>query len=504
MMRLSDWEVVDQFRNAIARQFGLAFDEGKRTFLGEVLAKRVERTESADAPTYVQRLLLGQLPRDELAALARECTVGETYFFRHPDQYRAFTAAALSAREAPRLRVLSAGCASGEEAYSLAILLREHIPDIANRDVRVVGIDLNADVLAKAVQARYTLWSLRGVSDDVRQRYFHVSDKEFRLDASTRTAVSFEERNLVDEAPDFWHPGAFDVIFCRNVLMYFTPEATRAIVGRFTRALTPDGLLFLGPAETLRGVSHDYHLRHSNDAFYYQRRSPDEVASPVVPAPAPLDPAAVCDSWVSAIGLASERIARLSREGRTPAPSERGDARGVNPAPGRTVPPGLLTAREMIRQERYADALSVLGLLTDTERHAPDAKLLRAVSLTNCGRVDEAEQLCHELLAGNDLYAEARYLLALCLEHTGNCGTAMEQDRTAIYLDPWFSMPHLHLGLLSKREGNREGARRAFGQALVLLPREDAARVLLFGGGFTRDALIRLCEAELRASEGNR
>ncbi|MBN9519072.1 methyltransferase domain-containing protein [bacterium] len=497
-MPAHDRDIIDHFRDALARRFGLAFDDGKRTFLADVLTRRVGRGGEPAARAYVERLSAGRIRGEEAAELVRECTVGETYFFRHPDQYRALADAVLVGRERPRLRILSAGCASGEEAYSLAVLVREHVSDGSNGDARVVGIDLNPDALAKAALGRYTPWSLRGVPDDLRQRVFRVSGKEHQIDASVRALVSFEERNLLDDAPDFWYPGAFDAIFCRNVLMYFTPEATRAVVDRFARALAPGGLLFLGPAETLRGVSNDFHLCHAGDTFYYQLRPAGETAA-VSAAPV----TAVADeSWVSAIGRASDRIARLSRGARAAdAPGPVAPPRpGGGTAPRDPAPPGLPAAREMVRQERYADALAVLGSLADAERDDPDAKLLRAVSLTNCGQVGAAERLCHEVLAGDELNPEARYLLALCLEHAGNLGGAMEQDQAAVYLDPQFAMPHLHLGLLRKREGDRAGARRAFERALALMPREDAPRVLLFGGGFTRETLLRLCEAELRAT----
>ena len=108
-MRGLDHDIVDRFRDAIAQRFGLAFDDGKRAFLGDVLARLVGRGGEPAAPAYVGRLSAGLMRRDELAELVRECTVGETYFFRHPDQYRALVDAVLVGRTAPRLRVLSAG-----------------------------------------------------------------------------------------------------------------------------------------------------------------------------------------------------------------------------------------------------------------------------------------------------------------------------------------------------------------------------------------------------------
>jgi chemotaxis protein methyltransferase CheR len=279
--------------------------------------------------------------------------------------------------------------------------------------------------------------------------------------------------------------------------------------------LLPGGFLFLGPAETLRGLSQDFHLRHSHETFYYQRRLPDERVA--VPAGgAGLEPtrvetwgrvlAAADESWVAAIGQASERIARLSRGVSAPASLDPGDEhrrRG-----GRAVPPenaaggDLGTARELVRQERFEDALDILQTLPRGEGQDPDVQLLHAVILTNQGRVAEAEQLCRQVLAGDELNAEAHYLLALCREHAGEYATAVEEDRTAIYLDPQFAMPHLHLGLLARRTGDREAALRAFRQAAALLPREDAPRILLFGGGFSRELLVQLCQAELRAGGG--
>jgi chemotaxis protein methyltransferase CheR len=133
-------------------------------------------------------------------------------------------------------------------------------------------------------------------------------------------------------------------------------------------------------------------------------------------------------------------------------------------------------------------------------REDPDALLLRAVLLTNGGRTEEAAQTARELLAQDELHAGAHYVMAMCCEHAGELENALEHDRAAIYLDADFAMPHLHLGLISKRRGDVDAARVAIERALSRLAREDTSRVLLFGGGFSREALIAICRAELRAS----
>lgn len=123
--------------------------------------------------------------------------------------------------------------------------------------------------------------------------------------------------------------------------------------------------------------------------------------------------------------------------------------------------------------------------------------LLRAVLLTNSGDRAEAERVCLQLLEIDELNASAHYLVALCREAAGDPAGAADHDRSAIYLDPSFAMAHLHLGLMARQAHEQEQAARSLGQALLLLPSEDPARVVLLGGGFSRDALVKLCRAEL-------
>ena len=127
-------------------------------------------------------------------------------------------------------------------------------------------------MVGKANRAEYSTWSLRETPDDVRARYFRTDGRDVFLNSEVRSAVSFERRNLVDGDPEFWRCDTFDVVFCRNVTMYFTTEVTRSVISRVARSLIPGGFLFLGHAETLRNVSQEFHLRHTHETFYYQRR----------------------------------------------------------------------------------------------------------------------------------------------------------------------------------------------------------------------------------------
>jgi chemotaxis protein methyltransferase CheR len=489
---------LERFRAALVGRIGLYFDDARLGFLGEVLQRRLVQL---GRPSNAYLDDLERCPSaSEIGALARELTVGETYFFRNSEQFHALAEVALPERMRDRrgpgeLRLLSAGCSSGEEAYSIAIVARETVADPA-WDVLVRAVDINPAALEKAAAARYSSWAFRDTSTEMQRKWFRPDGREMRLEETVRRVVRFEAGNLAEPNPDLWPAATYDVIFCRNVLMYFAPEEMRLTIERIAHALVPGGFLFLGHVETLRGVSDAFHLRHTHGTFYYQRKDDREFARSIglkTPQHTPPQQIAVFDAtWVETIRAASERVAALVPS--TPA----GSARAV-PAAWDTAP-----VLDLLRQERFADALDHLrGGPPEAERD-PDTLLLEAALLVQSGQLVAAEIACRRLILIDELNAGAHYVLALCREHAGDRDGAGEHDRIAAYLDPAFAMPRLHRGLLARRAGDQDIARRELGQALVLLKREDAARLLLFGGGFNREALIALCETALMDCGGRR
>ncbi len=487
----------------LAARLGLFFGEDKRDFLRDCLHHGMLEG-GFDSPQAFLQALAPAGGRD-WDRLIEALTVGETNFFRQWDHFRALTEIVLPlrirARAAERrLRILSAPCASGEEPYSLAILLRERFPELDSWDIELKGVDVNAAFLAKAAQGVYSPWSLRDTALGLRDRFFEPQGRDYRVKDEIRGKVLFERHNLSEPSAELWKPGHYDFIFCRNMLMYFTPESASALVGRMAQALAPGGFLFLGYAETLRGLSQDFHLCHTHDTFYYQRPAQGAKAAAPLGVPAPFSEAAPAPAlpswdpsvtWVESIQKASERIAGLAaRVGQAPA------------APAATAPlgaaPGLEAALELMRRERFTEALEALP---GGPGRGVDELLLRAVLLVNLGRAAEAEAACAGLLQSDELNAGAHYVMALCREHAGDPAAAAEEDRTAIYLDPSLAMPRLHLGLLSRRQGHPEKAAPHLEQALALLAREDASRILLFGGGFSREGLAQLCRQGMRSLE---
>jgi len=495
---------VERFRTLISGRLGWHSNDTRQGFLAEVLRRRAD-DGGVSEEAYLDRLATSQDASTELAALARELTVTETYFFRNMDQFRAVVEAALpdrmSARPAGRpLRILSAGCASGEEPFSLAAIVRLRLPDSAAWEMSICGVDVNPDMIRRARLGRYPDWSLRETPADLKRLLFEQMGREFILGDDLRRMVTFEERNLLDEDPVFWRREIFDIVFCRNVLMYFSPETAMRVVERLSRSLAPGGYLFLGHAETLRGLSQDYHLRHTHGTFYYQRKTALEPEPHVVTPsatrrqPGPSVQALDVDgaaTWIETIRRSSERIHALT--GVPHSTSAPGTASVKAPPKG----PDLSLTLDLLKRERFSDALELLSELPRESTGDPEALLLRAVLLTHSGRLDEAERVCVDLLDLDEMNAGAHYVLALCREGVGDRKGAVDHDQMAVYLDPAFAMPRLHLGLIARRANDREVVHNELGQALALLQREDASRLLLFGGGFTREGLMALCRAEL-------
>jgi chemotaxis protein methyltransferase CheR len=279
---------------------------------------------------------------------------------------------------------------------------------------------------------------------------------------------------------------------------------TQEIVNRLTRSLAYGGYLFLGHAETLRGLSHDYHLCHSHGAFYYRKKSREELAEgprtasarsfvpSVVSDPLPGSAPAFDDGlgWVSSIERSTQRIQALAD-----APA------GGAPAPS-PMSRDLAQPLELLHREQYARALEVVRSAPDETVPDPERLLLESVLLAHAGRLADAEVTCRRLLALDELNGPAHYVLALCHAGTGKGELAIHHHRVAAYLTPDFSMPRLQLGLILRRAGHLDAARRELSEARSLLEREDGSRLLLFGGGFGRAALLELCTAELQSLRG--
>jgi chemotaxis protein methyltransferase CheR len=450
--------VIARFVALVRQRLGLVIDKGQWGELEPLLAERA----AGAVERYLERLASSS-SQEEWKALAERLTVGETYFLRHLTQLETLVEQVLPSfpRQSSHLRVLCAGCSSGEEPYSVALLARERGRVDTSR-LRILGIDVNPRAIAQARRACYSSWSLRAVPVPLREQWFKKTPEGFALRPQVRDQVIFEERNLVEDAPAFWAPGSFHAILCRNVVLYFPPEVTRRIIARMAQALVPGGYLFLGPSETLRGISEDFELLRRGDSFYYRR-----LSAPPTPMIQPAPP------WLP------------------PPPAAL--------APPSAPPPadGLEAVLRLLEAERYTEAWARLESLP--EQPQPRGQLLRAVLHLHAGRLEAAEHLGRQLTSTSTTEAPAQYLLGLCLEQGGNEVGARARYAAAVRAEPTFALGHLRVGTLARRAGDLAEARVGLRMALSLLPQENPLYLSLFGGGFGRHGLMQVVLQELQA-----
>ncbi|MEV6348753.1 CheR family methyltransferase [Actinoplanes sp. NPDC051851] len=454
---MTDPDTLQRFRDVLRRRLGWTTADPAAIPIEQVLADRAGES-GLTASRYVDRLA-GREWQSETAVLAEKLSITETYFFRHSDQFRALAEKVLPERVAARgaqkvLRLLSVGCSSGEEAYSLAITALRARPD-PSWIVQVVGADANPEMLRRAERGCYSEWVLRETPATAQERWFRRTGEGFQISADVASAVRFMEHNLAGPPdPRVWQPGRYDVVFCRNVLMYLTREVVAEVVRRMTGALVSGGALFLGHTDSLGARPEGLLVRHCGDSIYYLRAEPP---APVV---------------------------------RTPS---------VPTAPARPMPGSEDVHRralDLLRGERFADAVTMIEAIPAPD---PRLRLLHGVLLAQVGRLAEARETARHLIDNGGPSADAHQLLGLCHE-VDDPDHAVGQYRLAAYLDPSFAMPRLRMGLLARRRGDGRGAAAELEAALDLLGREGEERIALFGGGFGRLTLVKLCRTELESA----
>lgn len=279
-VRISE-EETRLLQEVVADHCGVSLGRDGGFLLERRLAGRLEALGISSFLDYYHYLRFDTGGRDELDELVERVTTHETYLFREQFQLDAFTRelvpeiagrGRVTGRKS--LSVWSAGCSTGEEAYTIAILLREH-PALAGWTIRVVGTDLSRKVLATASAGVYGESSFRTTAPELRERYFERTDAGLRVVESIRRMCSFRRVNLIKPA-DRDVLGVVDVVFCRNVLMYLTPAARHRIVESFYDTLSPGGYLLLGHSENLLHTSTRFeHVHYESDLVYRRPRAPD-------------------------------------------------------------------------------------------------------------------------------------------------------------------------------------------------------------------------------------
>lgn len=275
------FEQHGRLRRLIYDQLGLSFDNQKLYFLSKRVATRMECLNLDDPADYLMRLAYNDGSGAEMQALANLITTNETYMFREYEQLEAFANACLpeviARKEAQgnrSLRIWSAGCSSGEEVYTLAMIVQEVFPAIADWDMQIMATDIDQQRLGMAIAGVYGERSMKYVPPEYLERHFTRQGEDWRVVQRTRSMVTIQNLNLNDR-PQMRKMRAFDFIFCRNVLIYFDDASRKTAVDHFYNALNPAGFLFLGHSESVGRISSAFRLRRMGEQLVYMK--PGEV-----------------------------------------------------------------------------------------------------------------------------------------------------------------------------------------------------------------------------------
>ncbi len=264
---------LERFCDYLCRRTGMNFGESKRYYIDRRIAQRMKSTGAADFRAYFDRL---RSEAGELEHLINAFTVNETYFYREEHQFACMSRDLLPQivrqREAgSRVRILSAPCATGEEPYSIAIWLLEHWPLVDAYNIEIVGADIDTAALAQAREGYFSPRSLSRPPPELVDAYFEPAEGERRrIISDLRESVTFTAANLV-EAASLRALGRFELVFCRNVLIYFDDAARRTVAEHLHDLLIPGGFLLLGHAESMDRIDDRFVSRRFEDAVAYQR-----------------------------------------------------------------------------------------------------------------------------------------------------------------------------------------------------------------------------------------
>jgi chemotaxis protein methyltransferase CheR len=272
-------DISNDIYGILLKSYGFDSARHSRHSLKSAVKNRARALGISDLSKY--RALLGSAGSGyELANLVDVFTVGETNFFRYPSHDDALVNSVLPElirrKSATRkLRIWSAGCATGEEPYTIAMLINEYFPELVNWDVRILATDVNNISLFQADQNNYSYRSLRNVPKEFVEKYFHLGDGSFHLHESCKRMVDFRHHNLMD-TKSLHNPQCdqFDLIMCRNVLIYFDDDSTTYVVNKLLKQLEPDGYIFFGHTEMMQNLSDDLQSTSYHDAFYCTRKQP--------------------------------------------------------------------------------------------------------------------------------------------------------------------------------------------------------------------------------------
>ena len=466
---------------------GLSFPKERWRELSLGINAAAQEFEFADAASCIKWLLSSSLTNYQFEILASHLTIGETYFFREMNSLQILAERilpkliSLRREEDRHLRIWSVACSTGEEPYSVAILLDKLLPDIQDWRVTITATDINSRSLQKAGEGIYGEWSFRSTPSWIRQEYFRTTQEKNQLKISPRIKgmVNFAYLNLAtDTYPSLLNnTNAMDVILCRNVLMYFTSEQANRVIRRLRRALVDGGWLIVSPMDGALALSSRFAPITFSEATLYKK---DDKSRSSPPTPS-LDTEPELLALTPVFPPATQPGIVCAEAEWQPIQSEVESPETPNDDP--------LT---LYAQGQYGEAAKrILALVSLNEKDANALALLARI-YANQGKLAEALGWCEKAVAADKCLPGLHCLLANILQEQGEIPAAVQSLKRALYLDQTFVLAHFALGNLSREQGQFIESKKHFLNALSLLGAFDQEAILPESEGLTAGRLVEI------------
>lgn len=447
-------EIWDELLPVLETYLGTAHLKLRKNDLEKSLALAAERLNLTSL--RLANEIIQHKTTDKLDLMAEYITVGETYFFRHKHCFELINyeilPALLAQAQTDKRREINfwcAGCASGEEPYSLAIVVDNFALPV-NFKVNIYASDINQNYLERAKAGLYTEWSFRELPDVYKRKYFNkVNTHNYQLDEKVRQKVKFFKYNLLANHLPELEPGRIDMVFCRNVLIYFNNEQISSVFRKFNLLLNAKGFLLTSPAEVTAAPGEHFKPVNYSGTYFFRKNS--EVPAEKISA---FDE---CGQQVAEPVIKRAKNVTSKKPVAPPKPKKRlsqlKPALKVVPKPEPAVksktPVPEIPIDELLQMARDLNRIT-----------APEEADRMARACANAGMLEEALHWSRQVLNFDNLNAERHYFHAQILKETGNINEAQQELKRVLFLNPDFISGYIALGMLQLKSGNSKEAQR--------------------------------------------
>lgn len=483
------------FAKIVKDRCGLVLGADKTDILARAIVSRMSSRNIDTHTRYYESLLVNL---EEIRQLAELLTVNETYFFREISHYDVFVNRLLpeilerKKGKNSKIKLLSAGCSSGEEPYSLAMALSEKYGLDILKMVNIIGCDINQSVIVKARQGIYGNYSFRNVNNHIRNKYFKPTAGllQYKINEHIKNSVDFQLVNLLSHSyPKQIHN--IDIIFYRNVSIYFKPDIQAYIFKKLADTLGEHGYIFTSATETMLHNIGILPLIECEGIFLYGKKINKTTSKNRLPLPS------LATQTSESPLIIREKILKTIK---SETPSHQ-DIKQVQ----RTSQDGQkqITSQELlnhasnaIKDKKYLEALSYIETLIKRDNSLANAYSLKANILFHLGRMEEARSVSHEVLRQDEWNLECTMFLGMISRIEGKYDDALKQFKTAIYTQPSCWLAHFYLGEIYSLTGARSDARREYNVAKKLMEKNgmNGSGLTYFPISYSVDQLIHLCK----------